>query len=158
MSAPECRKGGGTVRDNACVTADAEGAKEPARGDQRAALYERVGADTFYDLVAQFYARVAVDPVLRPLYPDDDFRAAGERLALFLIQYWGGPSTYSDTRGHPRLRMRHVPFHIGPAARDRWIELMMAAVDGLSLEPEDDAELRSYLVTAAMSLQNQAED
>jgi len=124
-----------------------------------ATLYDRIGgADTFHDLVAQFYARVAVDPVLRPLYPEEDLRGAGERLALFLIQYWGGPSTYSEQRGHPRLRIRHVPFHIGPEARDHWIAAMMAAVDGLELDADDDAELRSYLVTAAMSLQNQAEN
>jgi hemoglobin len=121
-------------------------------------LYERIGPDAFSDLVAQFYARVANDEVLRPLYPEDDLRGAGERLTGFLIQYWGGPSTYSEERGHPRLRMRHVPFHIGPEARDRWITHMMAAVDGLDLDAADDAELRSYLVTAAMSLQNQVED
>ena len=131
----------------------------PADDVDSPSLYERVGGeDTFRDLVAQFYARVAVDPILRPLYPDDDFRAAAERLTMFLIQYWGGPSTYSAQRGHPRLRMRHAPFHIGPAARDRWVTLMMAAVDGLDLEPADDAELRTYLVTAALSLQNQLEN
>jgi len=142
------------------VTADDEATTgSNAYESRRATLFERMGGeDAFFDLVAQFYARVAVDDILRPLYPEDDLKEAGERLALFLIQYWGGPSTYSEQRGHPRLRMRHVPFHIGPAARDRWIAHMMAAVDGLELEEELDAELRSYLVTAALSLQNQDED
>jgi hemoglobin len=122
-------------------------------------LYDRVGGEqTFRTLVTRFYEGVAVDPVLRPLYPEEDLGPATERLTLFLIQYWGGPSTYSDTRGHPRLRMRHVPFHVGPATRDAWLRNMFTALDSLGLDETDDAELRAYLRTAAFSLQNQAED
>jgi hemoglobin len=125
----------------------------------RANLYERVGGDnTFRTLVSRFYDGVADDPLLRPLYPEEDLLPAAERLTLFLIQYWGGPTTYSDTRGHPRLRMRHVPFHVGPSARDAWLRHMFGALDSLALDPDDDAELRSYFTTAAYSMQNQAED
>lgn len=122
-------------------------------------LYERVGGEaTFRTLVDRFYTGVAGDPILRPLYPDEDLAAAAERLTLFLVQYWGGPNTYSEHRGHPRLRMRHVPFHIGPAARDAWLHHMLTALDSLHLQGDDDAELRAYLRTAAWSLQNQLDD
>ena len=122
-------------------------------------LYARVGGEpTFRRLVGSFYAEVAADPVLRPLYPEGELAAAEERLTLFLIQYWGGPPTYSDTRGHPRLRMRHAPFHVGPAARDAWLRHMLGSLDALQLPAEDDAQLRGYLTSAAMSLQNQLED
>ncbi|OAA21607.1 hemoglobin [Frankia sp. EI5c] len=104
--------------------------------------------------MARFYQGVAGDPVLRPLYPEEDLAAAEERLRLFLIQYWGGPGTYSELRGHPRLRMRHVPFAIGPAERDAWIRQMKAAVDSLDLDPELHAQLWDYLLMAANSLQN----
>jgi hemoglobin len=125
----------------------------------RATLFERVGGEpTFRTLVTRFYDGVTGDPVLRPLYPEEDLAPAADRLTLFLIQYWGGPTTYSDTRGHPRLRMRHVPFHVGPAARDAWLEHMLGALDSLRLDAEDDTELRSYLTTAAYSMQNQADD
>lgn len=125
----------------------------------RASLYDRVGGEeTFRTLVSRFYDGVAQDPVLRPLYPEEDLGPAADRLTLFLIQYWGGPTTYSDTRGHPRLRMRHVPFHVGPTARDAWLHHMLGALDSLHLDPADDAELRRYLTTAAHSMQNQAED
>jgi hemoglobin len=112
------------------------------------------GAPTFRALVAHFYAGVREDPVLRPLYPDDDWEGAETRLRTFLEQYWGGPRTYSEHRGHPRLRMRHAPFAIGPAARDAWLTHMRAAVDSLGLTAEQDARLWGYLEMAAHSMQN----
>ena len=112
------------------------------------------GADTFRRLIDGFYTRVATDPVLRPLYPDEDFAEAPDRLRMFLEQYWGGPKTYGDTRGHPRLRQRHAPFAIGASERDRWLQLMRASMDDLALPPEQDAQLWDYLVMAAHSLVN----
>ena len=118
-------------------------------------LYDLVGGeDTFRRLVARFYAGVAADPVLRPLYPDEDLGPAEERLRMFLVQYWGGPRTYSDRRGHPRLRMRHAPFAIGDRERDAWLRHMRAAVDSLGLPPEQDQTLWRYLEMAAHSMQN----
>jgi hemoglobin len=117
-------------------------------------MYERVGGDSFfYDLVGRFYVRVAGDPVLRPLYPDDlsDPKA---HLAQFLIQYWGGPRTYSDTRGHPRLRMRHAPFVIGTLERDAWLRHMTEAVRSAEIDPGDAQELLDYFDMAANSLIN----
>ena len=116
------------------------------------------GAPTFRALVARFYAGVREDPVLRPLYPDDDWDGAEARLRLFLEQYWGGPRTYSENRGHPRLRMRHAPFAIGEAARDAWLTHMRAAVDSLALPAEQDARLWGYLEMAARSMQNRWPD
>jgi hemoglobin len=112
------------------------------------------GEDTFRLLVDEFYAGVAHDPLLRPLYPDQDLGAANERLRMFLIQYWGGPNTYSQERGHPRLRMRHAPFKIGPAERDAWLRHMRHAVDTLELEPELDKMLWDYLERAAFFMVN----
>lgn len=112
------------------------------------------GEPTFRRLVAKFYEGVASDPILRPMYPDDDMAAAEERLFLFLQQYWGGPDTYSQLRGHPRLRMRHAQFHVGSAERDAWLTHMRAAVDALELESDLESELWSYLVAAAHSLVN----
>jgi hemoglobin len=112
------------------------------------------GEETFRRLVDTFYAGVADDPVLRALYPEDDLRPAAERLRMFLIQYWGGPTTYSQLRGHPRLRMRHAPFAIGVAARDAWLRHMRAALDSLDVPPPYDEELWRYLVSAAESLRN----
>jgi hemoglobin len=119
-------------------------------------FYEAVGGeDTFRRLVSRFYARVAADPVLRPVYPGKDLGPAEEHLRLFLIQYWGGPRTYSETRGHPRLRMRHAPFRIGAAERDAWLRHMRAALDELGLDPSRDKQLWDYLVMAAQSLVNE---
>ena len=112
------------------------------------------GAPTCRALVERFYAGVRQDPVLRPLYPADDWDGAEARLRLFLEQYWGGPTTYSENRGHPRLRMRHAPFAIGEAARDAWLTHMRAAVDSLELPAEQDATLWGYLEMAAHSMQN----
>ncbi|MFZ9909899.1 MAG: globin [Candidatus Nanopelagicaceae bacterium] len=121
-------------------------------------LFERVGGEaTFEQLVSHFYALVSVNPILRPMYPDDDFQAAAERLMLFLIQYWGGPHTYSEMRGHPRLRMRHAQFLIGSKARDAWLECMKSAVDELKIEESDREELWNYLEMAAQSLVNTPE-
>lgn len=118
-------------------------------------FYDEVGGhDTFVRLVDAFYRGVATDPVLKPMYPEQDLGPAAERLTLFLEQYWGGPGTYSETRGHPRLRMRHNPFHINPDARDRWLLHMRAAVDELELAPLHEATLWDYLHRAAMAMVN----
>jgi hemoglobin len=116
------------------------------------------GAPTFRALVERFYAGVREDPVLRPLYPADDWEGAETRLRMFLEQYWGGPTTYSEQRGHPRLRMRHAPFAVDEAARDAWLRHMRAAVDSLELSAEQDATLWGYLEMAARSMQNRWAD
>jgi len=122
-------------------------------------FYDQVGGhETFARLVHEFYVGVAADPDLRALYPEEDLAPAEERLRLFLEQYWGGPTTYSQERGHPRLRMRHHPFKVTPAQRDRWLKHMMAAVDTLQLAPADELILRDYLDRAAHSLVNSLED
>lgn len=119
-------------------------------------LYEEMGGHkTFEQLVSHFYALVSVDPVLRPMYPDDDMKGAAERLMMFLEQYWGGPSTYSEQRGHPRLRMRHAGFHIGEQERDVWLQHMKSAVDDLDMKPDLKEQLWDYLVMAANSMVNQ---
>ncbi len=119
-------------------------------------LYEAVGGEeTFRRLVSRFYQEVAGDPQLRPVYPSKDLGPAEEHLRLFLIQYWGGPGTYSERRGHPRLRMRHARFAIGEAERDAWLRHMRTALDELELAPALDAQLWDYLVMAAHSLVNQ---
>ncbi len=112
------------------------------------------GEDTFRRLVDTFYAGVAGDPVLRALYPEDDLGPAADRLRMFLIQYWGGPSTYSQERGHPRLRMRHAPFAIGSAQRDAWLRHMRAALDSIGLPPAYEQPLWDYLANAAESMRN----
>jgi hemoglobin len=118
-------------------------------------LYEAVGGEeTFRRIVDAFYAAVAADPVLLALYPEDDLGPAAERLRMFLIQYWGGPSTYQEQRGHPRLRMRHAPFPIGAAARDAWLRHMRAALDSVGLAPAYDQALWEYLRSAAESMRN----
>ncbi|HEY1420210.1 MAG TPA: globin [Candidatus Dormibacteraeota bacterium] len=118
-------------------------------------MYEIVGGeDTFRRLVRHFYAGVAADPVLRPLYPEADLAGATERLTLFLIQYWGGPTTYSEQRGHPRLRLRHQPFAIGSQQRDAWLRHMTAAVDSLQLAPEPREALLDYFETASTAMIN----
>lgn len=117
-------------------------------------LYERVGGETFFvALVDRFYDGVAADPLLRPMYPDD-LTDAREHLSLFLSQYWGGPRTYSDTRGHPRLRIRHAPFVVDDAARDAWLGHMQAALDGVALDDDVRDELDAYFEMAANQLRN----
>jgi hemoglobin len=118
-------------------------------------VYEAAGgAETFKRLVERFYARVADDALLRPIYPDEDLTAPTERLTLFLIQYWGGPSTYNELRGHPRLRLRHQPFAIGQAERDAWLGHMTAAVDSLELAPAVRKALLDYFETASSAMIN----
>ena len=121
-------------------------------------FYDAVGgADTFGAIVSRFYQLVADDEILRPLYPEDDLAGAEERLRMFLEQYWGGPRTYSERRGHPRLRMRHVPYRIGPIERDAWLRCMQIAVgevDAQTLDDEHRRELLDYLHMAAHSLVN----
>jgi hemoglobin len=120
-----------------------------------ASVFDAAGGEkTFRALVERFYAGVGADPVLRPIYPEEDLSGATERLTLFLIQYWGGPSTYSEQRGHPRLRMRHNPFAIGPAERDAWLRHMIAAVDSLSLQPNVRKALLDYFETASTAMIN----
>ncbi|UZN04719.1 globin [Cellulomonas sp. S1-8] len=122
-------------------------------------FYAAVGGhETFVRLVDEFYRGVAGDPVLKPMYPEEDLGPAAERLTLFLEQYWGGPTTYSDERGHPRLRMRHAPYKVNPDARDRWLRHMRTAVDSLDLAPLHRAELWDYLERAAHSMLNSFED
>jgi hemoglobin len=122
-------------------------------------LYEAVGGEpTFRRLVGGFYRRVAEDPVLRPLYPDDELADAEQRLLGFLVQYWGGPDTYSQQRGHPRLRRRHAPFAIGAAQRDAWLRNMRAALDDVGLAPAHDAAVWEHLHRAAFMLQNVPDD
>ena len=119
-------------------------------------MYDRVGGMTFFEaLVDRFYEGVADDPVLLPLYPEPhDLAPARRRLTLFLAQYWGGPSDYSDERGHPRLRMRHAPFSIGGEERDRWLVHMRAAVASLDPPPDIERALLDYFDMAAESMRN----
>jgi hemoglobin len=118
-------------------------------------FFDQVGGhETFQNLVREFYKGVMADPVLAPMYPEDDIEGAVWRLTAFLEQYWGGPRTYEEQRGHPRLRMRHQPFRINPAARDRWLGHMRHALDTLELSPLHDAELWDYLQRAAFSMVN----
>jgi hemoglobin len=127
--------------------------------DEATTFYEAVGGeDTFRRLVHRFYQGVAEDPVLMAVYPADDLPGAEERLRMFLVQYWGGPRTYSERRGHPRLRMRHVPFRIGPRERDAWLARMRIAVDEIDLPEQAETLLWDYLVMAAQSLVNVLED
>jgi hemoglobin len=119
-------------------------------------FYEEMGGEAFFtDLVSQFYAQVALNPILRPMYPEGDLKAAALRLQWFLEQYWGGPSTYQENRGHPRLRMRHAEFHINLAAHDAWLKAMRTAVDGVEMKPELREQLWSYLEMAAAAMVNQ---
>ncbi|MGH3517254.1 MAG: globin [Haloechinothrix sp.] len=118
-------------------------------------FYEAVGGeDTFRRIIGRFYQEVAADDVLRPIYPEDHLGPAEERLRLFLMQYWGGPHTYSDERGHPRLRMRHAPFSIGPIERDAWLRCMRIAVDEANLAEPYRTQLWEYFEMAANSMMN----
>jgi hemoglobin len=118
-------------------------------------FYDQVGgAETFRRLVHRFYQGVSDDPLLRPLYPDADLSEAETRLRMFLEQYWGGPKAYGEQRGHPRLRLRHAPFVIGPAERDAWLGHMSDALAELGLPAEQHAVLWEYLTMAAQSLVN----
>lgn len=117
------------------------------------------GADTFHKLTARFYEEVAKDEIVRPLYPEEDLGPAERRMRMFLEQYWGGPRTYSDERGHPRLRMRHNPFKIGPLERDAWLRCMhtaIASIDDSVLDATHRAQLVDYMEMAANSMVNSA--
>lgn len=129
---------------------------QPAYTDN---FYDAVGGHpTFVKLVDVFYDGIADDELLRPMYPEEDLGPAKERLLMFLEQYWGGPKTYGDQRGHPRLRMRHMPFTVSPQARDHWLTHMRAAVDSLHLAPLHEATLWDYLERAAHSMVNSADE
>ncbi|WP_238419042.1 globin [Gordonia sp. 'Campus'] len=121
-------------------------------------FYDEVGgAETFRRLTAVFYREVAEDEVLRPLYPEEDLGPAERRMRMFLEQYWGGPRTYSDERGHPRLRMRHNPFRVGPIERDAWLRCMhtaIASIDEETLDPPHRKALTDYMEMAAQSMMN----
>ena len=128
---------------------------DPVEGN----LYELVGGKKFFEnLCAKFYEGVKDDELLRPMYPEGDLGPAAERLQLFLEQYWGGPTTYQEQRGHPRLRMRHMPFKINPAARAAWIKHMRAALEYQKLAPIYEAEMWAYLDRAATAMLNTMED
>jgi len=121
-------------------------------------FYDAVGgAQTFRAIASRFYELVTADEVLRPLYPDDDLDGAEDRLRMFLEQYWGGPRTYSDQRGHPRLRMRHAPYRIGFIERDAWLRCMhtaVASIDSVTLDDDHRRELVEYLEMAAQAMVN----
>lgn len=119
-------------------------------------FFEQVGGEEFFaDLVDAFYKAVERDETLRPMYPED-LTDSRRHLTLFLVQYWGGPRTYQDERGHPRLRMRHVPFRINKRARDAWVAAMDEALESLRdrLSDEQFAEMRAYFTMAASQLRN----
>ena len=118
-------------------------------------FYEEVGGEAFFtDLVSQFYALVATNEILRPMYPEKDMKGAAQRLLMFMEQYWGGPTTYSEQRGHPRLRMRHAGFHIDIAARDAWLMCIKQALAGVEVDDIHRAQLESYFEMAADSMVN----
>jgi hemoglobin len=138
------------MADDSLTLRDGPGG-EPVLGN----FWHQVGGrPTFEKLVRAFYEGIKTDPVLLPMYPEDDLEGAIQRLTGFLEQYWGGPTTYSEERGHPRLRMRHMPFKVNPEARDRWLLHMREAVTGLALSPLDDGMLWDYLERAAHAMVN----
>ena len=119
-------------------------------------FFEQIGGSaTFRKLVDVFYEGVAKDELLRPMYPEEDLKGSARRLMMFLEQYWGGPKTYGEERGHPRLRMRHAEFHIDEAARDAWLRCMKSAVDEIEADAALKEEMWSYLEGAAQFLVNQ---
>lgn len=123
--------------------------------EQPVSFYDQLGGHAFFTkLVDVFYEGIADDEVLRPMYPEADLGPAKVRMQTFLEQYWGGPTTYSEQRGHPRLRMRHAAFHVDPDARDRWLSHMRRAVDACELPPLLEATLWDYLQRAAYAMVN----
>ena len=116
------------------------------------------GKEFFSSLVKDFYQEIITDPILKPMYPEDDIDGAIERLTLFLMQYWGGPTTYSDQRGHPRLRMRHAQFPIDFAAKDAWLKNMEIALGKQTISDENRTKLWNYLMMAADSMVNTRSD
>lgn len=123
-----------------------------------ASIFETMGGEgAFRTLVDRFYASVAEDPILRPVYPEADLSGASERLRLFLIQYWGGPDTYAQQRGHPRLRLRHQPFAIGQPERDAWMRHMREAVEELDVDRRAKKALLDYFEAASTAMINRAD-
>lgn len=121
-------------------------------------FYDQIGGhDTIHRIVEVFYQGVATDPVLRPLYPEADLGPAEERFRMFLAQYWGGPTTYSEQRGHPRLRMRHAPFAVTPLAKEHWLKHFREGLDAVDLTPEQDAQFWDYVTHAAQFMVNSFE-
>ena len=122
-------------------------------------FYDEIGGfETMRRIVHRFYEGVAEDEVLRPLYPEEDLSAAEERFLHFLVQYWGGPTTYSSNRGHPRLRMRHAPFAVTPVAAQRWLVHFREGLDSVELTPEQDARFWDYVTHAAQFMVNTFEE
>ncbi len=120
--------------------------------------YDEIGGEpTIRAIVHRFYEGVAGDDVLRPLYPEQDLGPAEERFATFLMQYWGGPTTYSEARGHPRLRMRHAPFKVTPVAKEHWLTHFRAGLDSVELTPEQDVQFWDYVTHAAQFMVNTLE-
>jgi hemoglobin len=124
---------------------------------QEQEVYSAIGDEGFARLVAAFYRQVPGDDVLGPIYPADDFPGAEQRLRDFLIFRFGGPASYIEQRGHPRLRMRHAPFAIGTIARDRWVQLMTRALDETMLPEEVQQILRAFFASTATFLMNRPE-
>ena len=152
LGAVGSRSAAGSVTQPPQQVGDARGVAEAASSDS---FYAQVGGhETFAKLTREFYARVAEDERFRSMYPEQDLGPAERRLRMFLEQYWGGPSTYSQERGHPRLRMRHMPFTVDTWARDTWLKHMRAAVETLELSPMHEGVLWDYLERAAHSLVN----
>ncbi len=121
-------------------------------------FYEEIGGfETFRAIVHRFYEGVATDELLRPMYPEEDLGPAEERFLHFLVQYWGGPTTYSDQRGHPRLRMRHAPFAVTPEAKDHWLTHFSAGLDSVDLTPEQRQQFWDYVTHAAQFMVNSFE-
>lgn len=132
-------------------------AKGTAEAADPTSVYAAIGGEeTFVKIAAAFYRGVAEDPVLHAMYPEEDLGPAEERLRLFLIQYWGGPTTYSQERGHPRLRMRHIPYSIDADARERWLSCMRAALDEVQLPALYDGMMWDYFERAATAMMNTA--
>jgi hemoglobin len=124
-------------------------------GETAQTFYDAIGGyPTIAKIVARFYEGVASDDVLRPLYPEEDLAAAEERFTMFLAQYWGGPTTYSERRGHPRLRMRHAPFAVTPTAKEHWLRHFREGLDSVDLTPEQDAQFWDYATHAAQFMVN----
>jgi hemoglobin len=140
------------VRDTGTVSTSSSAEPEQT-------FYDAIGGyDTIARIVARFYAGVAQDEVLRPLYPEADLAPAQERFTLFLVQYWGGPTTYSERRGHPRLRMRHAPFAVTPVAKEHWLRHFREGLDEVALPPELDAQFWDYVTHAAQFMVNTFEE
>lgn len=129
---------------------------DPLQQPDRSFFEEIGGVETLRTIVHTFYRGVAEDELLRPMYPEADLGPAEERFLMFLVQYWGGPTTYSEQRGHPRLRMRHAPFAVDAAARDRWLHHFRAGLDAAGLTPEQDERFWAYVTHAAQFMVNTA--